>query len=153
MKKIFIIFILFTFISVLAAENTSVTNIESYKVPEKGRQLKEVEKYLKQRDEAAKDLARKRKPESPLRRFEIQFFTSAPIVYLSTLFILKIYQEAIVGTSSELPDVQWYFIGVNSIGIATYIAIKDYYDNKQEYHKAEKDSPNSYKLTFLQARF
>lgn len=154
MKRYVLIFVgIFIITSYLWAETNSVTNIERYKVPEKGKQLKEVEKYLKEREERLKKLAERREPESPIRRFEIEFFSSAPMIYLSTMFLLKLYQEITTQESSVLPDVQWYFIGFNSIGIATYIAIKDYYDNKKSKNRVEIKTENNYKLTFLKIRF
>ncbi len=153
MARITLFFLYFILVNLLNADTNSITNIERYKVPDKGKQIKEVEKYLKEREERLKELAQKRKPESPVRRFEVEFFSSAPMLYLSTMFILKIYQEIITGESSELPDVQWYFIGFNSIGIATYIAIKDYYDNKKIQNKVEVRKGNNYKLSFLRIRF
>ena len=152
-KCVLILLGIFIITSYLLAETNSVTNVEKYKVPEKGKQLKEVEKYLKEREERLKKLAETREPESPIRRFEIEFFSSAPMIYLSTMFLLKLYQEITTQESSVLPDVQWYFIGFNSIGIAMYIAIKDYYDNKRSRNRLEIKTQNNYKLAFLNIKF
>jgi len=150
-----IIFILLIFFApyLLVSSTNSVTNVEIYKVPEKGKELKSVAKYLKERKEKQIKEKNKKKQESPVRRFEIEFFSSTAILYLSTFSILKLYQMLLAGSSSSLPDVQWYYIGFNSIGIATYIAVKDYYDNREYYNNKVEKGNNNYKFSFLKVRF
>ncbi len=150
-----IIFLLLTIFNtdLLFSDTNSVTNVEIYKVPDKGKELKSVAEYLNRRGKKQIEEKNRQKSESPARRFEIEFFSSTAILYLSTFSILKIYQMLLTESSSELPDVQWYYIGFNSIGIATYIAVKDYYDNRDYYNNKVEKGNNNYKFSFLKIRF
>ena len=148
----FIYLLLFLLIeNLIYSETNFVTNIEQYKIDESLKGTKEVEKYLKEREEKIREDILKREKESPLRRFEVIFFSSGAMVYITTLFMLKIYQEFTTGESSNLPDVQWYYIGLNSIGLATYISIKDYYENKNKF--IEECNYRNLKFSLLNIKF
>jgi len=67
--------------------------------------------------------------ENKYRRFEIIFFSSGAVIYFTSYLLARLFAEINLGHSSELPDSYWYFIIVNSIGMATYISIHDYTKN------------------------
>lgn len=158
MKKIIIcITILFLHFQILFSRQNFTTNVLQYQIKDKSENLKEVEEYLKKRQEVLEQLKKKKEPESSLRRFEIQFFSSGAMVYFSTYIFVKLFSEIYSSASSELSAANWYFIIVNSIGIGTYIAIKDYYDVKKIKMEEEKNYGNIdqsyYRFSFLSKRF
>lgn len=147
--------ILCTMIHVIWAEESSVTNIEQYRIKDKGENIEEVREYLLKRQKELEEKQNQKEPESSLRRFEVMFFTSGAMVYFSTLIFTKLFAEIYRGRSSELPNTYWTFIVANSVGIGTYIAIKDYYDiaHFQEEKKYGKENQNHYRFSLLRKRF
>ncbi len=151
---IFLIIILFN-LNLFGETNISyVTNKEIFAVKDKkeGIKNKKVEQYLKKR-ELLLEKENEKNMESPIRRFEIIFFSSGTIAYLSSMLFLKLFAEFTIGYSSELPDEYWYYIVLNSTGVGLYIAFKDYYDNKNYYKKVEKQNKNDYKLSLIKIKF
>ncbi len=151
-RFITVILLVFFGFSLLEAENSSLTNKVEYKVksevfPEESK----VKEYLKKR-EKREEKENKENEESSVRRFEIMFFSSGTIVYLSSMLFLKLFAEITTGYSSELPDEYWYYIGVNSVGIGLYIAIKDYKENRIE-KRVENLKEKNYKLSLLNIKF
>ncbi len=161
MKKIIIcITILFLHFQILFSMQNSTTNVLQYQIKDKSENLKEVEEYLKKRQEVLEQLKKKKEPESSLRRFEIQFFSSGAMVYFSTYIFVKLFCEIYSSDSSELSVSHWCFIITNSVGIGTYIAIKDYYDVKKIRMKEMEEEKNYgnidqnyYRFSFLKKRF
>ncbi|MBU1078256.1 MAG: hypothetical protein KKH98_13240 [Spirochaetes bacterium] len=141
----------------LAAATGSVTNVQQYQIKGEGEDLDDVRKYLEERQAALEKIKNKKEPESSLRRFEVQFLTSGAMVYFSTYIFVKLFAEIYWGASSELPDTHWYFVITNSVGIGTYIAIKDYYDVKrmraEDPDKFGREEEKLYRFSFLNKRF
>lgn len=157
MKRLIVFIIILLIVHTSFAEQSSITNVEQYEIKDDSEKIKEVAEYLKKRQEEMERLKKKRKPEDSLRRFEILFFSSGTVAYLGSYFIAKIFATFNLGQSSELPYTYWYFIITNSVGVATYISIKDYYDVKR-IRSQEQDTYNSikqhsYKLGLLRIKF
>ncbi len=154
---IMIICILFTAANIIFAEKSTITNVEQYKIKDTGKDVEEVAAYLKQRQAELEKLKNMKPPESSLRRLEIIFFSSGAIVYWSTYLFARLFAEYHLEHSSELPDSYWYFIITNSVGMATYITVKDYYHAKEirgiEGNKYGKTYKNNYKVSLLKAKF
>lgn len=164
MKRLVFAFIVLVFIIeiftmqiTLIAKQETVTNVEQYQIKENQENLKEVEEYLKQREEEMNKIKERERAESPARRFEVMFFSSGAMVYWSSYFFVRIFAQIAKGTSSEMNNTYWYYIGFNAIGVATYVAIKDYYDRKAKFDLEQNNSGNfnqrDYRLTFLAVRF
>lgn len=156
MKRIFIILFLLSFTARLAAAgNTMITNRVLYR--ESDRQTGEVEEYLKKRREEKAAFEKKARAESPLRRFEVMFFSSGAMTYWSSLIFVKLFAQIATGHSSVMNNTYWYYIGFNALGIATYVAVKDYYDRRDEavfnQNKYGNLNQKNYTINLLYARF
>ncbi len=142
---------------ILLAKQETITNVEQYQIKENQENLKEVEEYLKQREEEMNKIKERERAESPARRFEVMFFSSGAMVYWSSYLFVRIFAQIAKGTSSEMNNTYWYYIGFNAVGVATYVAIKDYYDRKAKLDIEQNNSgnfnPRDYRLTFLAVRF
>ena len=143
--------------NIIFAGQTVKTNVEQYKIKDESKNIKEVTEYLKKRQEKIEKAKKKIKPESSLRRFEVQFLSSGAMVYLSTWLFSRLFSMATTRNFSELPDTYWIFIITNSVGMATYIAVKDYYD-VQRIQESREDrysnrNQNFYRLSLLSSRF
>ena len=123
MKRLFLMVMIFLLaVYSLESQTASRTNVERYdikkKEAEKEEKAKEVEAYLKERAAAMEKEKKKRKPESALRRFEIQFLSARAMAYVSSWLLSRIFAQVTLQESSDLPNVYWYFIIANSAGMA-----------------------------------
>ncbi len=158
MKKLIIIIVcILLSVCLVSARQNVVTNVEQYQIKDTGEDVEEVAKYLKERQAELEKQKKMREPESSFRRFEVVFLSAGAIVYWSSYLFVRLYAEFQIERSTELPDSYWYFIITNSVGMATYIAVKDYYDVKRiqeiDRNKYGKKKNNYYKLSLLKARF
>jgi len=120
--------IIFSFTIIIFAQTTNTNVVKQ--MPE------ELEKYLEKQKMIQKLKPVKPEPESAARRAEIIFFSSIPLIYSSSYLLVKLFMELTTGESSEFPDSYWYYIGINTVGIATYLTIKDYKLTKEKKIKA-----------------
>ncbi len=120
--------IIFSFTIIIFAQTTNTNVVKQ--MPE------ELEKYLEKQKMIQKLKPVKPEPESAARRAEIIFFSSIPLIYSSSYLLVKLFMELTTGESSEFPDSYWYYIGINTVGIATYLTIKDYKLTKKKKIKA-----------------
>ena len=158
MKKIFLILIIIVCSLKLSfAEKTVVTNKEQYEIKDKSASIKEVAEYLKERESKLKEAKSKKEPESALRRFEVQFFSAGAMSYLTTWLATRLFALATISSGSDLPDIYWMFVVTNSVGMATYIATKDYYDVKRikskEIDRMGYKEQNYYKISLINQQF
>ena len=156
-RMITAVIIILLSMNMIFAEQTIKTNVEQYKIKDESKNIKEVREYLKKRQEKIEKEKKKKKPESSLRRFGVQFFSSGAMAYLSTWILSRLFSMVTTRNSSELPDTYWIFIITNSAGMATYIAVKDYYDvqlirGNQEDRYSNRNQ-NFYRLSLLSSRF
>ena len=158
MKQIVITILLVLFcVHAGFSEQEVKTNVEKYKIKEDARDIEEVAAYLKERQKMLESLNDQKEPESSVRRFEVMFFSSGAMAYFSTYLFVKLFAQFTTGHSSELPSSYWYFIITNSVGMATYISIKDYYEVKEirniEDNKQSHIGKNNYKMSLYNQRF
>lgn len=138
-----------------AAGKSMITNRVPFR--ESDRQTAEVEEYLKRRKEEKAAVEKKARSESPLRRFEVMFFSSGAMTYWSSLIFVKLFAQIATGHSSVMNNTYWYYIGFNAVGIATYVSIKDYCERKETAvsfgNKHGNLNQKDYTIDLLYARF
>ena len=134
-----------------------ITNVEKHEIKDDSENVKEVAEYLKKRQEALERARKEKKPQSSLKRFEIQFFSAGAMAYVTTWLLSRIFAEFTIDDASDLPDIYWMLIITNSVGMATYISVKDYYDVKRirerDKDKYSKRKQISYKLSLIRKKF
>lgn len=154
---ILILLFIFIFRNFINASQVIITNAKPFEIKGGQENSQEVEKYLKEHNDEMEKIKNQEEPESKLRRAEVMFFSSGAIVYFSSFLFAKLYAGISKGFTSTLPNPYWAYIGANSIGIATYVTIKDSIEYskylEEEKAKDEKLKQTSYKIDLLNKRF
>ncbi len=125
--------------------NTAVSNTISdvYVVPEAAAHYTEVQQYYLEQKRPKERPARI--PDKPIRRMEITFFISLPLIYWDSYLLLQVYNTIVKDNynfGEKLPDEHDRFINVSSLLLASYITYTDYLNHKNSWKqmRTEKHS-------------
>lgn len=145
MANIFRVIILITILtSLLFCQTNSFTNKE-FIIPKTGQEYKEVEEYFKTKEKIPEKF---REKESALRRFEVVFLISLPLVTYTSILTMYFYVwlES-KDTHMSLSPSHWRYVAINAVTLSTYIAFNDY---KKTHHK---DKEKTVSIPILCARW